>query len=303
MAVGTISGMVNLYRLESCVEPILLSSTDHHTESCRSICNVDEESYMTASADKSIAQVDVETAAVSWHNEGAHDAGINVLLNTGEASHPHGLIASGDDDGWLKLWDVRQERAVMNFHDHEDFISSMIVQEDKRTLVTCSGDGTIAAYNLRQGKLELRSDQLEDEHLSCAVIKAGKALVCGSQDGVLHTYKWGDWADISDRFPGHPASIDSMAVIDEDTLLTGSSDGLIRLCTVQPHKLIGVLGDHGEYPIETMVVRWENDASDNVPLPTFVGELANSTRDLLPWVLSDWGVIIRLIASISEARS
>ena len=34
---------------------------------------------------------------------------------------------------------------------------------------------------MRKGKLELRSDQLEDELLSCAIIKRGSLAVAGSQ--------------------------------------------------------------------------------------------------------------------------
>ncbi len=53
-----------------------------------------------------------------------------------------------------------------------------------------------------------------------------------------------------DTFPGHPKSIDSLLVIDEDTVVSGSSDGLLRIVQLYPHKLLGVVGEHGEYPIE-----------------------------------------------------
>ena len=40
----------------------------------------------------------------------------------------------------------------------------------------------------------------------------------------------------SDRFPGHPNSIDTIVALTDDLILTGSSDGLIRLVNIQPHK-------------------------------------------------------------------
>jgi WD repeat-containing protein 55 len=40
--------------------------------------------------------------------------------------------------------------------------------------------------------------------------------------------------------------------IDEDTLLTGSSDGLIRVVQIHPDKLLGVLGDHDGFPVERL---------------------------------------------------
>jgi hypothetical protein len=40
----------------------------------------------------------------------------------------------------------------------------------------------------------------------------------------------------------------------QQSLLTGSSDGLIRLCGVHPNKLLGVLGSHDDFPVEAMQV-------------------------------------------------
>lgn len=60
------------------------------------------------------------------------------------------------------------------------------------------------------------------------IVQNGSKVVCGSQDGILSIYSWGKWADLSDRFPGHPESIETMVPLSEDVILTGSSDGLIR---------------------------------------------------------------------------
>ena len=53
-----------------------------------------------------------------------------------------------------------------------DFISSMAVDGGKRTLVVTSGDGRLYAFDLRQRKLEQRSDCNESELLSLAIVKA-----------------------------------------------------------------------------------------------------------------------------------
>jgi hypothetical protein len=52
--------------------------------------------------------------------------------------------------------------------------------------------------------------------------------VVGSQDGVLSLWTYGDWGDYTDRYLGHPSSIDTICKLDEDTICTGSSDGIIR---------------------------------------------------------------------------
>jgi hypothetical protein len=38
--------------------------------------------------------------------------------------------------------------------------------------------------------------------------------------------------------------------IDNDTVLTGGSDGILRLVGIQPNRLLGVVGEHGGMPVE-----------------------------------------------------
>ena len=76
----------------------------------------------------------------------------------------------------------------------------------------------------------------------------------GTQEGPILIFSSGSWRDQSDRFPGHPHSVSALAKVDENMVLTGSSDGIIRLVNVHPNRLLGAIGDHDEYPIERLVV-------------------------------------------------
>lgn len=112
------------------------------------------------------------------------------------------------------------------------------------------GRWTIVRY-FGQGKTE------KDECWSVIVthenplVQNNRKAVVGSQDGVLSLWNWGDWGDYRDRIMGHPSSIDAICKLDEDTICTGSSDGIIRLVTILPNGFHGILGDHGEgMPIE-----------------------------------------------------
>jgi hypothetical protein len=89
-------------------------------------------------------------------------------------------------------------------------------------------------------------------------MKNGKKAVAGSQTGTLSIFNYGQWEDISDRFPGHPSSIDAMIKVDEETLLTGSSDGIVRIIGILPNKMLGLVGEHGEMPIERMALSDNN---------------------------------------------
>jgi hypothetical protein len=59
----------------------------------------------------------------------------------------------------------------------------------------------------------------------------------------------------------HPLSVDALCNIPDvpgvdapSTVLTGSSDGFVRAVQILPTKLLGVVADHGEFPIERIAV-------------------------------------------------
>lgn len=67
------------------------------------------------------------------------------------------------------------------------------------------------------------------------------------------------------RFPGHPESVDAIVKFDEDTVITGSSDGVVRILNVLPNKLLGVVGEHVDMPIEKLALRWGAGVCEGVP--------------------------------------
>ena len=62
-------------------------------------------------------------------------------------------------------------------------------------------------------------------------------------EGIINIFSWDYFGDCNDRIVGHPGSIDSMVFYDEDTIITGCEDGLIRAVSVLPNKIISILGD------------------------------------------------------------
>lgn len=43
--------------------------------------------------------------------------------------------------------------------------------------------------------------------------------------------------------------MDALVAFDEDTVITGSHDGMVRLISILPNRMLGVVGEHGDYPI------------------------------------------------------
>ncbi|EJU01342.1 WD40 repeat-like protein [Dacryopinax primogenitus] len=204
--------------------------------------------------DKSIEVIDTTTGKVLISKPGAHENSINRVLGT----LPHQL-ATGDDEGVLRLWDTRTlsptSASTHTYTHHTDFISDLLWLEDKKHLVCTSGDGTLSVLDVRNKKAVpwAQSEDQEDELLSVVPIKGGSKLVVGTQLGILHIFdRSKGYSDLVDRLPGHPSSVDALLPITDDVIATGSSDGMVRFVQVHPNKLLGVVVDHGEFPVERL---------------------------------------------------
>lgn len=114
--------------------------------------------FATASLNKSLAAVNTETGKVLFRLKDAHEAPVNRLAVINGT-----LLASGDDEGCIRIWDTRQGASAghtMEFAAHRDFISDMVVHhvqreglDDKELLIAVSGDGTMTVNDLRRQRV------------------------------------------------------------------------------------------------------------------------------------------------------
>ncbi|TVU28755.1 hypothetical protein EJB05_20287 [Eragrostis curvula] len=250
VATSLITGELHLYRYAAESQPERLFAVKAHEESCRAVRFVDSgKVILSGSADRSIVATDVETGKSIARLEDAHEDGINRLVCLTE-----NMVATGDDEGCIKVWDTRERTCCNSFHTHEDYISDMTYVSDTNQILATSGDGTLSVNNLRRNKVKFQSEFSEDELLSLVIMKNGKKVVCGTPSGALLLYSWGYFQDCSDRFLGHTQSVDTMLKLDEETLISGASDGVIRLVGILPNRIIQPLAEHSEYPIEAIAL-------------------------------------------------
>lgn len=253
LACGLVDGAVELYKYglgENANQLVMNCNLSEPGTSCRGVLFSSDGSLLyTIGSDRALRVINSSGQQSLVFNE-AHSDCINKLLQLSDH-----ILATGDDSGEVKVWDTRTSQGeIMSWRCHEDFVSAFAYSEDKSTLLSAAGDATLVAYDMRKQTNTSRSDDQEAELQSLAIIKNGKKVVAGTQDGVILIFSWGRWGDCSDRYPGHPESVDCILKLDESTLLTGSSDGLIRCVALQPNKMIGVIGDHEEFPVESMTM-------------------------------------------------
>ncbi len=78
------------------------------------------------------------------------------MLNHGSAVlaiafSPDGkYLASGSDDGTIKLWSVDKQKTLMTLTGHGDYVRSVAFSADGKYLASGGDDGTIKLWNFYQ---------------------------------------------------------------------------------------------------------------------------------------------------------
>ncbi|XP_028220513.1 WD repeat-containing protein 55-like isoform X2 [Glycine soja] len=154
-----------------------------HTESCRAARFINGgRAILTGSPDCLILATDVETGSTIARLDDAHEAAINRLINLTEST-----VASGDDEGCIKVWDIRERSCCNSFNAHEDYISDITFVSDAMKLLATSGDGTLSVCNLRRNKVQAQSEFSEDELLSVVLMKLDEdRIITGSENRIIN---------------------------------------------------------------------------------------------------------------------
>ncbi|XP_039865817.1 WD repeat-containing protein 55 [Simochromis diagramma] len=281
LACGDVDGDVYAFSY-SCTEGENreLWSSGHHLKSCRQLrFTADGEKLYSVSRDKAVHQLDVERGQLVTRIRGAHGAPINSLLLVDE-----NIVATGDDGGTLKVWDMRKGTAIMDLKHHEDYISDITVDQAKRILLTASGDGTMGVFNIKRRRFELLSEYQSGDLTSVALMKRGKKVVCGSSEGTIYIFNWNGFGATSDRFALKAESIDQILPITDSIMCTASTDGYIRAVNLLPNRVIGCIGQHVGEPIEELAKSWDSRflvscAQDQLIKFWDISSLPNTTVD------------------------
>ena len=153
-------------------------------------------------------------------------------------------LASGSDDGTVRIWDVAtgQEGAVLE--GHTDMVRALAVAPDASWLASGSDDGTVRIWDVATGQeravLESHTSHVE----ALAVAPDGSWLASGSWDSTVRIW---DAATSRERalLPGHTNVVRALAVApDGSWLASGSDDGTVRIWDVATSQERALLPGH-----------------------------------------------------------
>ena len=152
------------------------------------------------------------------------------------------LFTAGDFKGNITLFDTRQKSSIKIFSEQTEEITDILYESNKPNfLLTSSIDSTLCVYDINKLSLYALSDKL-DEELNCMLsYKNGNHILCGSGEGNVLIFNWDWFGDFKDMIKGHPEGINDMDKFDENIFFTGSEDGFVRICTMYPKGVRGIL--------------------------------------------------------------
>ncbi|XP_053935570.1 WD repeat-containing protein 55 [Cuculus canorus] len=251
LAAGDVDGDVYLYSY-SCTEGEnrQLWSSGHHLRSCRDVAfTPDGQRLFTVAKDKAVHVLTVEEGRLETRIPKAHGSALNCVLPIDDH-----LFATGDDNGMLKVWDLRKGDAVLEARQQEEYISAMAVDANRKILLTTSGDGTLGVFNVKRRRFELVSEPQNGDLTSVALLKRGKKVACGSSEGTIYLFNWDGFGAASDRFALRAESVDCMVPVTDSIVCVGSLDGVIRAVNVLPNRVLGCVGQHPGEPVEGLAL-------------------------------------------------
>lgn len=255
ISIAQLTGEVALWNFSSKGNSKLKALT-HHSESVRAVAfSPNGKMLFTGSVDCSMGLVDVETMQASKMS-------CNLPVNVVKV-YDENTVVSGHDEGEVQIWDARQAQThklslSWGEAEHGDYVTDMCPVPGKPHLLVTSGDGTLSVYDMRKRQIPFMSEVMHDDMTSVIVQKNGKKnqVVCGTREGVLNIFNYGNFGVPADRDTGHPSSVDCLVSMNEQMFCSGSSDGLIRVLQLRPAKdtsrCLGVIGHHEGMPVERL---------------------------------------------------
>jgi WD40 repeat protein/tRNA A-37 threonylcarbamoyl transferase component Bud32 len=147
------------------------------------------------------------------------------------AIHPQGtILASGDEDGVLKLWNLNKQREIATLAAHERGVLALAIGPEGEKLVSASQDQTLKLWSV--SRQQVVASQTEPERLhSIAIRPDGMLLATGSEAGNVKLWDLSGGLEQSlATLRGHSSLIFTLAFsTDGQILASGSADNTVKL--------------------------------------------------------------------------
>lgn len=140
-------------------------------------------------------------------------------------------VATGGDDGKIKLWDVRSGFCIATLEAHEGAVTGLQMAQKRSVLFSCSLDGTVRAWDLlRYRNFRTYTAPSRVQFNSIALDPSGEVVVA-SAVGTYEIFVWSvQNGQLLDNLSGHEGPVSHVAFgVESLVLVLASWDKTIRV--------------------------------------------------------------------------
>lgn len=152
-------------------------------------------------------------------------------------------VLSASNDLTVRMWDIASGNALAVFKGHNAFVCSLALSGDASHLATGAADGEIRLWNLVNASTVATFDHGADDAKVAWGVLPGQLISAGA-DGNLLIWSTRPNVTLASRFKVHSGPILKVVVLDEDTLVSASTDGTARLCRLSSGSCIRIFTGH-----------------------------------------------------------
>ncbi len=145
-------------------------------------------STMILGRDGGFEILDLEHGALLARSEAPSPPAVITDAITVAESPDGSLIATGDTEGVVRLWDVRDGRELAVLRGHGQIVYSLDFSPDGQRLASASRDGTVRLWDVERGQELLVLQGHEDYVHSVSFSPDGTRLVTSSGDGTVRLW-------------------------------------------------------------------------------------------------------------------
>jgi WD40 repeat protein len=158
------------------------------------------------------------------------------------------LIASGHQDGTVRLWNLRTRQQIGRItNDRQGAVRNLSFSSDGRVIASTGDDAGVHLWEPGRSPRRARAFLSGASFLSpglqvrsVAFLPRRRVLAVGYQDGKIRLWDIGTRRQLGSPLQGHTDAVADLAIsADGSRILSGSADSTIRLWNVRDHRQLG----------------------------------------------------------------
>ena len=203
----------------------------------------------------------------TMYNSPSYDHHTGPILCVAASSDGR-FVATGGVDKRIIIWDASNLKALKAFTQHRDAVTGLVFRRGTNQLYSSSADRTIKSWSLDELAYVETLFGHQDQVVDVAALSQERCLSAGSRDRTVRLWKVIEETQLVFRGGGLPTerrtpslrqekvpsafaegSIDRVALIDDETFVTGSDNGTLALWSIHKKKpVFQIPSAHGQDP-------------------------------------------------------